>query len=593
MLLGPPEACHAVRKALGARSLSGRGNLLGAAAPDGGCRLCDDVLDGGGVLVEIPEAVRDAGQVTELATFLRGLRDAHCVVIACGDDPPREAKAGAADTLGLLAEFYGAALPVFLAVVAPEDMAEGVAAPHRARALERLRGVGAEVLAVGYGDPELGARLAGRFRHLGAVACEPLRGSSPLLAQYRAIRQSLGNRRSSPSQRRQSAGGPTPPGGVSPPSPGAQAMPASSASPSGTPGSARLSPAGAREAGGLSPAGGLREAGGLRMSRKSRWTVMVFGKTGAGKSHLANLLCGYGAFASGDSVASVTNTESVRKAASKDDSVLVLDTIGFGDTRLPPDSVVRSLRDTALEAPGGIDALLFVLKKERVTTAEQETLGYVTEDLFGKECLPNLYMVITHAGRLAKEVELREPWLKEQAEASVPFGAMLQKLGPSPVERIAFVENSDPADAEDEEDRVLAERRRQRALADVQAILERHEAPAYQHGIMHRAGEIQAVRLEEMRRDLRHRIESEVRQDLQREMAGMLEEERQKMKEEAETLKERETEMQQRFEDEWTRMREEFETRARELARADLEPLAQEIVERTEKKSKNRRCSVM
>jgi len=29
---------------------------------------------------------------------------------------------------------------------------------------------------------------------------------------------------------------------------------------------------------------------------------------------------------------------------------MVLDTIGFGDTRLPPEAVVKSLRDTALEA---------------------------------------------------------------------------------------------------------------------------------------------------------------------------------------------------------------------------------------------------
>merc|ERR1719190_137105 len=121
---------------------------------------------------------------------------------------------------------------------------------------------------------------------------------------------------------------------------------------------------------------------------------MVFGKTGAGKSHLANLLCGHKAFDSGDSLASVTNTESVRKATSKDESVMVLDTIGFGDTRLPPETVVRSLRDTALEASAGIDALIFVLKKERVTAVEQETLAYVTQLLFGPDCLPNLYMVV-------------------------------------------------------------------------------------------------------------------------------------------------------------------------------------------------------
>merc|ERR1719469_239646 len=86
-----------------------------------------------------------------------------------------------------------------------------------------------------------------------------------------------------------------------------------------------------------------------------KWTVMVFGKTGAGKSHLANLMIGYNAFASCDSLASVTNDQSVRKAVSSDGRLTVLDTIGFGDTKLPPELVVRSLRDTSLEAPDGID----------------------------------------------------------------------------------------------------------------------------------------------------------------------------------------------------------------------------------------------
>jgi len=255
--------------------------------------------------------------------------------------------------------------------------------------------------------------------------------------------------------------------------------------------------------------------------------------------------------------------------------------------------VVRSLRDTALEAPGGIDILLFILKKERVSTAEQETLAYVTQDLFGKDCLPNLYMVVTHAGRLAKDVEHREPWLKEQAAASVPFASMLESLGPNPVQRIAFVENSDPAEAEDEEDRVLSERRRQRALVDIRMLFEHHAGiPPFQHRIMEQAGELKAVRLEEMRRELRARIESEVRQELDHDR-GELEAERLQLRSELGELKEKEEKMQSRFEEEWDKMRSEFENRAKELARGDIEPLAQEMVEAVEKKAKGRRCTVM
>mmetsp|Transcript_143319 Transcript_143319/g.445505 ORF Transcript_143319/g.445505 Transcript_143319/m.445505 type:complete len:326 (+) Transcript_143319:788-1765(+) len=325
---------------------------------------------------------------------------------------------------------------------------------------------------------------------------------------------------------------------------------------------------------------------------------MVFGKTGAGKSHLANLMVGFRAFESADSLASVTNQDSVRKATSQDGRLTVLDTIGFGDTRLPPETVVRSLRDTACEAPGGIDALLFVLKKERVTAAEQETLSYVTQLLFGPDCLPNLYMVVTHAGRLAKDVELRGPWLREQADASPPFAAMLATLGAAPEQRVAFVENADPAEAEDAEDRILADKRRNRALEDVIALLERHSSQPYRHGIMRRAGELQAAHLQELRRELRQRVEDEVRQELNKDR-GALEEERKQLRAEVEgqkkSLQEAEEEMQQRFEQQWAEMRSEFEKRARDVARGELEPMAKDIVEKTEKKaaSSGRRCSVM
>lgn len=231
------------------------------------------------------------------------------------------------------------------------------------------------------------------------------------------------------------------------------------------------------------------------LPERRTWTVMVFGKTGAGKSHLANLILGHKAFQSGDSLASVTDQNSVRKALSTNSQVTVLDTIGFGDTRLPPETVIRSLRDTALEAPLGVDVFLFVLKKERVTAWEQETLAYVVQLLFGPDCLPNLYMVVTHAGRLAREPELREPWLQEQAAASPHFAAMLTFLGPSPLARLAFVENADPAEAEDDEERTISKKRRRRALQDLYTLLAKHQSTAFRHGIMRRAGELQSAHI--------------------------------------------------------------------------------------------------
>merc|ERR1712187_508385 len=111
-----------------------------------------------------------------------------------------------------------------------------------------------------------------------------------------------------------------------------------------------------------------------------------------------------------------------------------------------------------------------------------------------------------------------------------------------------------------------------------------------------RAGELQTAHLEEMRRELRNRVEAEVRQELDKDR-GALEEEKQRLHAEVaaqrQNLREQEDEFQQRFEKEWKRMRHEFESRARNLASKDLEPLAKEIVDKTEKKEGGRRCTLM
>ena len=46
----------------------------------------------------------------------------------------------------------------------------------------------------------------------------------------------------------------------------------------------------------------------------------------------------------------------------EDGSLTMLDTIGMGDTELTQEQVAQSIRDVALQAPKGVDVLLFVMK---------------------------------------------------------------------------------------------------------------------------------------------------------------------------------------------------------------------------------------
>jgi len=594
---------------------SARGGQLEATSQDqvpgeeGGCRLRAEMLRAGGVLVDVPDTVSGAGELTEFATFLRGLRDAHAILLACSEQPascgrgspPLECREQPLDTLPMLVDFYGREeVPLVVTMAAADNAAAQAGTAHLRCVSERLppSPSGGNVQVLSLGDGAQRRQLATLLCSLRPLPCEPLRSKCPVLSQYRAIRAQLDSRRPpSPGPRRVNASTADPcqrPGvydgalSSQATSPSSQQQPPLAAAAATAEGEEATSPPMTAQQVQDSP----RSLGGLSLHPKGQWVVMVFGKTGAGKSHLANLLVGRKAFESGDSMASVTKAESVRRAESVDRTLMVLDTIGFGDTKLPPEEVTRSLRDTALEAPSGIDALLFVLKKERVTTAEAQTLLYVTQDLFGKECLPNLYMVVTHAGRLAKDAALRGPWLQEQAAASEQFASILGCLGSRPEQRIAFVENADLGDAEDEDDRARVQQRQQRALSDIRALLECHRAPPYQHGIMTRAGEFHAKRLEEMRAELHARVEAEVREELERDR-GVIEEERKQLRAEVEDLKEREEGLQKRFEEEWVSMKTEFESRARELARGDLEPLAQEIVQKTEEKRSGRWCSVM
>merc|ERR1719424_728858 len=110
---------------------------------------------------------------------------------------------------------------------------------------------------------------------------------------------------------------------------------------------------------------------------------------------------------------------------------------------------------------------------------------------------------------------------------------------------------------------------------------------------MEKATELRSAHLQELKRELRCRIESEVREQMAQDR-GAIEEDRRRLHLEAqgheEELKGKEEELQRKFEEEWERMRDEFQTKASELARGDLEPIAKEIIESTEKRNKGRRC---
>eukprot|EP00434_Breviolum_minutum_P041220 symbB.v1.2.036664.t1/scaffold5225.1/size29642/3 len=184
-----------------------------------------------------------------------------------------------------------------------------------------------------------------------------------------------------------------------------------------------------------------------RLPAGGRFTVMMFGMTGSGKSALGNLLAGYDHFQSGDDTASVTNNQSVLKYEAPDRSLVVLDTIGLGDTEIDQDKVVASIRDSALSAPHGVDAMLFVMRSGRITDDVIARLIYATEYLWGADCLLNLYIVVTYASRYVTQRDEAMTWIERQTELNWRFRHIYSLVGQNE-NRILFVDNPDPADGE-------------------------------------------------------------------------------------------------------------------------------------------------
>eukprot|EP00931_Biecheleriopsis_adriatica_P115664 TRINITY_DN91433_c0_g1_i1.p1 TRINITY_DN91433_c0_g1~~TRINITY_DN91433_c0_g1_i1.p1 ORF type:complete len:705 (+),score=167.55 TRINITY_DN91433_c0_g1_i1:80-2194(+) len=169
-------------------------------------------------------------------------------------------------------------------------------------------------------------------------------------------------------------------------------------------------------------------------------TMLMFGMTGTGKSSLGNLIAGKDIFKSGDSTTSVTKMNSVMRYEEPDGSLIVLDTVGLGDTSLSEEQVALGIRDVCLSAPGGIDMLVYVMRLGRITDDCISRLIYVTQYLWGNESLQNLYVVVTCATRYMNNPEDATQWIEAQAEADWRFQHIYTLVGKNP-SRFIFVEN--------------------------------------------------------------------------------------------------------------------------------------------------------
>ena len=135
----------------------------------------------------------------------------------------------------------------------------------------------------------------------------------------------------------------------------------------------------------------------------SRRNVVVVGKTGSGKSSVANYLISpdgseFKVSASFKSVTQkVSHADTVLEYGRNTYSVTVFDTVGLFDTgMLSNKKIMDEVQEYAHKhAPDGVNLVLFVMKKGRFSPEEKEAFEYISKRL-GENISAVSAMVLTH-----------------------------------------------------------------------------------------------------------------------------------------------------------------------------------------------------
>uniref|UniRef100_A0A3P9NRB0 AIG1-type G domain-containing protein n=1 Tax=Poecilia reticulata TaxID=8081 RepID=A0A3P9NRB0_POERE len=135
--------------------------------------------------------------------------------------------------------------------------------------------------------------------------------------------------------------------------------------------------------------------------------IVVLGKTGAGKSSLANTLLGENVCKPDDSAVSGTSQCQAESRTVNGRSIKLIDTPGFFDTIRSEEVMKEEIMKCMIETAPGPHVFMIVLKVDKYTKQEIEIINKLTE-YFSDEALKFTIVLFTHGDQLLEGTTIEQ-----------------------------------------------------------------------------------------------------------------------------------------------------------------------------------------
>ncbi|XP_071315844.1 GTPase IMAP family member 7-like isoform X2 [Trachinotus anak] len=143
------------------------------------------------------------------------------------------------------------------------------------------------------------------------------------------------------------------------------------------------------------------------MDVPNAWRIVLLGKSGAGRSSLANTIFGMDLFKVKNPFDSVASVCEAKSGSVNGRSITLMDTPGFMDPDRSEEELKPDILGCITECAPGPHAFLIVLKVEKFTEHEKDVIEKICQ-YFSEEALKYAAVVFTHGDQLPEGMKIEE-----------------------------------------------------------------------------------------------------------------------------------------------------------------------------------------